>query len=304
LSERGLSRRSFFAATSAVFGAPPPEAPAPHAWESFEFAVPTDEHGARRALVALPKTRAPGVELPVLVLLHGLGETRSEEAGSRAWLEPYGLGSAWDRLAAPPLVRERPSPLSDEDYAALDRSLAERPFAGLCVVCPYLPNPHGKFADPNLERYARWLDTALLPALRDRVPEATRTPARTGIAGVSLGGFAAIEISLRRPSVFGTLASVQGAFGVERAVSYARALAPVFRGKDASVYVATSRFDPYKAANLAFARELADVGVERHLELRNGAHTQERLRQVGSLDLLLWHDRALRRPLTPKLGKD
>ncbi len=288
-----LSRREFL--TAGALLAAPAAAAGQRAWKSFEFAIPSEPRGARRALVALPARAALEPDLPVLVLLHGLGETRSEEAGAHAWLDAYGLGSAWDRLAAPPLPREPASPLSEDDYAAIERSLQERPFAGLCVVCPYLPNPHAAPRDPTLEGYARWLEGGLLPALRDRVPQATRSAARTGIAGVSLGGFAAIEVCLRRPQLFGTLGCVQGAFAAERGAVYARKLAPSFRGEQPRVYVASSKQDPYRAANLAFARALKAEGVASEWNLRNGAHSQDWLKKVGSLDLLLWHDRALRR---------
>jgi enterochelin esterase-like enzyme len=259
-------------------------------------AVPTDARGARRALVLLPSELDPAASLPLLVLLHGLGETNDEHAGSHAWLERYGLGRAWQGLLNPPLPRERPSFLSDDEDSARGQCLARRPFSGLCVICPYLPHPRTFAAsDPKFERYAAWLGDALLPAVRDRVPEAARSPAQTGIAGVSLGGFVALQAALNRPLDYATVGSVQGAFGVELASSLARRLAASFRAPGRSVYIATSQSDPYRAANEALARQLVALGVPSALCLRPGPHSQTWLREVGSADLLLWHDRALRR---------
>jgi predicted esterase len=243
----------------------------------------------------LPAQLDAKASLPLLVLLHGLGETNDEHAGTHAWLERYGLGRAWEALSHPPLPRDRPSFLSDAEDGARGQCLARRPFAGLCVVCPYLPHPRTLAAsDPKFERYAAWLGDALLPAVRDRVPEATRSPAQTGIAGVSLGGFVALQAALNRASDYATVGSVQGAFGVELATSLARRLATSFRAPGRWVYVATSESDPYRAANEALVKQLIALGVPNALCLRSGPHSQPWLREVGSADLLLWHDRALR----------
>jgi pimeloyl-ACP methyl ester carboxylesterase len=236
----------------------------------------------------------------LLVLLHGLGETSDERSGTHAWLERYGLSRAWEGLASPPLARDRPSFLSDADDSARSRCLARRSFAGLCVVCPYLPHPRTlQSKDPSFERYASWLSDALLPAVRDRVPEATRSALQTGIAGVSLGGFVALQAGLHRAQHYATVGSVQGAFGVELAVSLARRLATSFNAQGRSVYVATSEADPYRGANQALARELKKLGVHSELCLRGGPHSQPWLREVGSADLLLWHDRRLRSASLP-----
>jgi enterochelin esterase-like enzyme len=270
--------------------------PARRAFRTFELAVPTDAKGARRALVILPSALDPRSPLPLLVLLHGLGETSDEQAGTRAWLERYGLGRAWEGLQNPEPARARPSFLNEAEDAAQRQCLSRRPFAGLCVICPYLPHPRTFAAsDPKFERYASWLSDALLPAVRDRVPEATRAPAQTGIAGVSLGGFVALQAGLLRAQHYATVGSVQGAFGVEQAGSLARRLSESFRGPGRSVYLATSQADPYRAANQALARQLTTLGVSGALCLRAGPHSQSWLREVGSSDLLLWHDRALRR---------
>lgn len=292
-----LTRRALFVAAAALpFPRRAAAQAARPAWRSFELAVPTDARGARRALVVLPNQLDPKTSLPLLVLLHGLGETSDEHAGTHAWLERYGLGRAWQGLANPPLPRERPSFLSDAEADARSQCLARRPFAGLCVVCPYLPHPRTLAAsDPKFERYAAWLGDALLPAVRDRVPEATRSSAQTGIAGVSLGGFVALQAALNRAADYATVGSVQGAFGVELATSLARRLAASFRAPGRSVYIATSQGDPYRAANETLSRQLVALGVPSALCSRRGPHNQPWLREVGSADLLLWHDRALRR---------
>src|SRR5262245_18467087 len=46
-----------------------------------------DRRFGRHACVLWPAQHAPGERFPVLVLLHGLAETKSESLGIRAWSE-------------------------------------------------------------------------------------------------------------------------------------------------------------------------------------------------------------------------
>jgi predicted esterase len=233
--------------------------------------------------------------LPVLVLLHGLGETRDERAGRFAWLEPYGLARAWERLITPPVAREREAYVPDAELETLNRSLARDPFRGLVVVCPYMTNPYAG-GDPaaRLERYTETLVRDVLPAVYERVPAASKAPRATGVAGVSLGGAVAIEVYLRRPAQFGTLGTVQGAYGAGLGVVLGRRIAQAEGVPGRSVYVSTSDGDPYCTANERLARELETQSVPVRYSRRKGPHSQGWLIEIGSLELLAWHDRALR----------
>lgn len=61
--------------------------------------------GGRRFVLVVPRYLEPGRKLPLAVLLHGLGETSNERLGAYAWVEKYGLGSAWQRLKRAPIER-------------------------------------------------------------------------------------------------------------------------------------------------------------------------------------------------------
>src|SRR5262245_25359826 len=61
---------------------------------------------ARRAVVLVPRDLPAGTRVPLLILLHGLGETTNEEAGVRAWIDRYGLLRCHTRLAHPPVAPE------------------------------------------------------------------------------------------------------------------------------------------------------------------------------------------------------
>ena len=243
----------------------------------------------------MPRGPAAAGSLPVLVLLHGLGETHDERAGLFAWVGPYGLSRAWERLQHPPLARERESYLAESELDALNQSLAARPFQGSIVVCPFMPNLYSGGASGNrLERYAKALEREILPAVRERVSAASREPAHTGIAGVSLGGAVALEMFVRKPSLFATLGTVQGAYGVNLGALFARRIVEAESVPGRAVYVSTSHGDPYRAANERLARELEQRGMPTRLSVRRGPHSQGWLIEIGSLELLLWHDRALR----------
>lgn len=262
--------------------------------EAHDLQVPGQRSLARRALVLAPRHSTGKARLRALVLLHGLGETGNEELGLRAWAELYGLIAAYERLRRPPIERTLPKAgyLTDERRAELNRSLAERPFEGLLLICPVTPNPYKPGpAERILDDYTAWLFDSLLPAVRERVaPFAT-----LGIDGCSLGGYAALEVFLRRPSAFATLGSVQGAFGEARAEQYAARIAQALDGKrPLPIHLETSSQDPYRKANELLARRLGERGVSATLRVPPGPHNQPWLREIGTLEMLLWHDRHLR----------
>jgi enterochelin esterase-like enzyme len=169
----------------------------------------------------------------------------------------------------------------------------------MVLVCPYMPNPHAfpGGSGAMFARYVQWLRDAVLPAVRERVPGAVRSREGTGMAGVSLGGYAALELASRAPETFSTVATVQGAFSAASAPNYARRLAelesPALRG----VYVSTSWYDPYRVANERLYEALVQRGVPSRFSLRRGPHSQGWLREIGTAELLLWQDRALRTKL-------
>jgi hypothetical protein len=73
-----------------------------------EIEVPKPGVFGRKCLLLRPSRIAEDVPLPLLVLLHGLGETGSEPLGIRAWYDRYGLPQAYARLLTPPVLRTLP----------------------------------------------------------------------------------------------------------------------------------------------------------------------------------------------------
>ncbi len=223
----------------------------------------------RRFTLVVPKHIAPGDKVPLVVLLHGLGETTDPRAGAFAWVERYGLVSSYERL------RQRLPALR-----------------GLVMACPYMPNVAG--SGETLDAYGRWLTQALVPRVRREAPvlEGERT---TRIGGCSLGGYVSLEIFLRRPESFGAWGGVQTAIGEGSAARNAERLA-IAVGSDAgaprALSLVTSTEDPFRKANEALARALAQRNVAHDLRVLPGGHTQPWLREVGTLETLSFHARA------------
>jgi hypothetical protein len=282
------TRRAFSLGVASLGVAARARAQPADAFSEFSLEVPDAPARLTRATVLLPRERR--ADLSVLILLHGLGETTGPRLGLRAWVDRYGLGHAWNRLSRAPLVNEDARYLSEETLAELNASLKPEPFRGLCVVCPFLPNP---YATPSwsyaLDRYAHYVVERLLPALATRLPELTTRSSGRAIAGVSLGGYAALEVFSRRRESFGGVGTLQGAFSQKLADSLVARMSP----QGASVYVATSTLDPYRAANQRLASELARRNALVSLSVRPGPHSQDWLREVGTLEALRWADRTL-----------
>ncbi|WP_394848894.1 hypothetical protein LZC95_15755 [Pendulispora brunnea] len=226
----------------------------------------------------------------LLVLLHGLGETTEERAGAYAWIERYGLGTAYARLRHPPVVRtSRREDITDARLAEINVQLSAKPFGGMVIACPYLPNVHATHTP--LDEVARWIVETVVPRARAE-SDATGHPASaTEIDGCSLGGYLSLEIFLRRPEAFNACGGVQSAIGESSAARYAERFAKAMaRVGPRDVYLATSSRDPFRLGNEALARELGKRSIRHTLRVLPGPHDQPWLRESGTLDMLLWHD--------------
>lgn len=280
------------AATRRAFGGAPLGGPA-REQELLDWRLPFGARGTRRVVVLAPRGAAPAEGFPLLVLLHGLGESGDERMGAYAWVERYGLGSAYERLSHPPIARTSKRPdLADARVVELNAALAERPFAGMLLACPYVPNPHrAANLARALDETAAFVVESLVPAVRERLP-ARAGAAHTFLDGCSLGGYVALEVFLRRPEAFGAWGGVQSAVGRASAAAYATRLAKAFeRAGSRRLHVETSTGDPFRMGNVALARELAARGLDAELRVAPGPHDQPWLREVGTLEMLLWHDR-------------
>lgn len=229
----------------------------------------------------------------LLILLHGRGEADSPKLALQAWSHLYGLLDAHARLREPPVRALLDRPRWEPDRAErINAELASKPFRGLALVCPMTPNPAAYGNRPALFRdYTEWLTTELVPLVRSRVPS---LGGRVGLDGCSMGGYVALEVFLSRPEAFGTLGTVQAAIGKDRADAFAARLARLNAERALPpVHLLTSTQDPFREANERLSQRLRSAEIPHHLEVIPGPHNQPWLRQIGTLEMLRWHDRAL-----------
>jgi len=243
-----------------------------------------DESGEHRAVVLIPKGVRAGTKLPVLIALHGMGETTSPKKGAYGWLESYELDRVLHRLRRPPLDADAFQGLVTETrLAEVNAELGKRPFGGLIVACPYLP------AQPNYEAYGKWLGDKLIPKLRNETPALTNT----GIDGVSLGGITSLRVGLARPDLFQAIGALQPAVNDE---DVADALAGTIQEKlnGRPLRIVTSTEDVYRVTLESLDKKLWDRKVTHQFFVSEGPHDYVWNQGPGGIEMLLWHDRVLR----------
>ena len=272
---------------------------APPDFTVLDLDVAGDRKIATRFTLFVPNHLARDERVPLLILLHGLGETWDPGIGVYAWVERYGLGSAYARLRRPPVGRAWRSGnlFPDARLSQINASLAAQPFRGMAVACPYTPNV-SKLPLPEaaLDAYASWIVDVVIPRARKEAP-VLQDPAHTAIDGVSLGGYVGIEVFLRRPDAFAAWGSVQGAVNAVRLAPYADKLAAALgkaKSPRTSIHLETSEADPFREVNVGLSTLLTKKGVANDLLVLPGMHDQVFLREAGTLEMLLWHDRRLR----------
>jgi predicted esterase len=283
----------------ALAAPPPPAPPAPRDLDVRDITVEGDAALGQRFVLLVPRHLAKDERIPLLILLHGLGETGDPRMGAYAWLERYGLGTAYDRLRRPPVARtSKRADWSDARVAEVNAALAARPFKGMAIACPFTPNV-GKIrgtkgAAADIDAYARWIAEVVIPRARREAP-VVPDAAHTAIDGCSLGGYIGLEVFLRRPDLFSAWGGVQSAFGAHRAAGYADRIAAAL-AKEAPrsirLHIETSSADPFREGNALLSSLLHKKGVANDLQILPGPHDQPWLRESGTLEMLLWHDRS------------
>ena len=260
----------------------------------LEWDLGEQSWGSGRAVVLVPAWGDASARYPVLVALHGRGESLKAPAdGAMGWARDYALVHAIDRVLAPPL--------DDSDYrgfvdpprlAAANASLAAHPFGGLIVACPWLPD-FRPAATADLAAYSRFLREVLLPRVHRETP-ALATPESTGIDGVSLGGVTALRIGLTCPESFATVGGIQPAVAEGQNSDWV-ALARAARARRPSLKLRllTTHEDYFRRAILGISAAWLAAGIDHDFIELPGPHDYVFNRGAGSIELLLWHDRLL-----------
>ncbi len=261
---------------------------------SWDFAQ--SPFGKTHAVVLVPKS-SRNTKFPVLIALHGQGESRkSPKAGAKGWAYDYGMIKAVKRLSEPPLTKDDfGNMITDSRLNWFNKTLKERSFRGLIVACPYLPD---RFRRNNLyedtDKYGSFLINTLLPKTYKETP-AQGTTKSTGIDGVSLGGRASVIIGLTNPHTFGAVGGIQAAFGEDQAGEIASLVEQARKKNPKMTFrIMSSRLDRYKQVTERISSELTQTNVKHQMDIVEGNHSYEFNRGPGVYEMLLYYDRVLR----------
>ncbi len=252
--------------------------------------------GNGRAVVIVPSWRKADEKLPVLIALHGRGEAnKGPVEGVMGWPRDYALLRAIQRLCAPPLTGDDYEGFFDEKrLEETNASLVTKPFQGLIVVCPYLPDVDLRKPAP-VKDYARYLLEVVMPRVRAELP-ALAEPAALGIDGVSLGGAVSLRVGLGNPAAFGAVGSLQAAIGEDQVPEFTE-LARAARAKNPklALRLLTSKEDYFRGAISHLSAAWRSNKIDHDFVDVPGPHDYPFNRGPGALEMLLWHDRTLAR---------
>ncbi len=252
-------------------------------------------------VVVLPDRR-PDERFPLLIALHGRGEAmRGPVRGARGWVDDYALGRAIRRLSMPPLKPDDFEGIVEPKRLNLiNAALQSQPYRGLVVLCPYTPDIlAGERPFEKAQPYARFLADTLIPRAKKELPVIDK-PESIGIDGVSLGGRLSLLSGLYRPEAFGVIATLQAAFDSSDAPRLA-ALGAAAKQKNPKLIFRflTSDGDYFLAANHAIDQAYTASRIAHEFLVVPGPHDYIFNRGPGSIEMLLFHDRALRGQKSP-----
>lgn len=260
-------------------------------WHELSFAPSAVYSEPEKALVLAP---AGAPDLPIVVALHGRGETRSLDIGARGYRDYYGVDRIDGRLRAPPITKTDLLQFAEETrLARINASLAAAPYRGVVLACPYAPDLMDRSPE-GASAFGRFVVDVLLPKVRETASSTAKT-ARVGIDGVSMGGRLALWIGLLFPEVFSAVGAMQPALRageadlVAKLASAARAKSPKLR-----LRLLSSEEDPFLDAVNATSLAMKKAGVEHDLVIVPGPHNYDFNRGPGCAEMLLWQERALR----------
>lgn len=227
---------------------------------------------------------------PTVLAMAGLGESvRGNKAGAWGWVEKYGVVPAMAALHRGQLTKDDFQGLvKDDALARYNAVLAKEPYRGVILVCPYPPNLNRGIR--QLDKYERFWFDELMP----HVDANLRTTGQWGLGGISLGGLTAKHVGFKYPEKFAAISSQQASVKRSRPRLVRMAKEKLEALKATRVNIATSHRDGYRDALRQFHEDLDGVGLPHRFVILRGAHNKAFVKGPGSLEILLFHDRALR----------
>ncbi len=247
-----------------------------------------------RVAVLVPDPLPHHGSLRALIALHGRGESLKPPAsGALGWPRDYSLTDSYERISNPPLTSDDFQGLVDPGHLdEMNRALGEQAFAGLVVICPYLPD-HDAFDQSKVDELQKYLIDIVLARARNELPISAERNA-LGIDGVSLGGITALQVGLARSEIFGAVGALQPAIRAEK-IGALTTLASKSKksGTLPRLRITTSHDDVYRAVISELDADLTAAGIAHDFGDLPGPHDYIFNRGPGGLEMLFWQDRAL-----------
>jgi dienelactone hydrolase len=266
------------------------------------FAIHGPDGGRESAVAVWPNEKRKD-RLPIVVAFHGMAESKAGvEKGYRAWVDQYGLVPAYEALLSGKLEKDSFGGLvRDAELAAANADLAAQAYRGVFVVGVYTPNLLAEAGNTErIDTFARWVAQRLVPKIRDTFPVTDSSVRKVGVDGVSLGGMVALEVGARHPEVFGSVGIMQPAIK-GREAALAERLARAQDTAPQTIRLLSSDGDPLLPVTRALSSELRKRHVAHTLTVTPGGHDYAFNRGPGAVELLRFHERALRPAVsTPK----
>lgn len=234
------------------------------------------------------------MDWPVLVALHGRGEAgRGLMAGARGWRDDYDLDLVREQLEKGAITSELAKGFeSPARLATLTASLTANPWKGLVTVTPYCPVPQRRSV-PEALPFGHFIQARLLPKVQE-VRRITQPVRNCGIDGVSMGGRYALQIGFSMPDVFRTVGALQPAIQPDEASDFADLAVAAHAKSPQRIRLVSSEEDPFLEATKRLAEELDARKLAPELIVTSGPHDYIWNRGPGALELLMFHERALR----------
>jgi dienelactone hydrolase len=268
--------------------------------QTARFAIHGPDGGRESALAVWPDEKRKD-RLPIVIAFHGMSESKKgPDKGYRAWVDDYGLVPVYEALLGNKVTKETYGGLvRDAELARVHADLKARAFRGVFVVGVYTPNLLAEVDKPErVESFARWVAQRLVPKIRDTFPVADAGVRKVGVDGVSLGGMVALEVGARHPEVFGSVGIMQPAIK-GREATLAERLAKGQETAPQAIRLLSSDDDPLLPVTRNLSSELRKRHVAHTLIVTPGGHDYAFNRGPGAVELLRFHEEALRSPFKP-----
>ena len=267
------------------------------------FRVDGPDGESQRLVASIPRRRdremnPPGERYPMLIALHGRGEAaQGERRGFLGWTVDYELAPAFGAMQRIVRRQDYGGLVRDEHLATINAELRAKPFVGMIVVTPYTPDLLAEgTTEEDVARWIDWLAGPFVDQVRERF-EGTIALTRegTGVDGISLGGWLALEAGFRHPEVFGVVGAMQPAI-TGRVDALAERAGKIEQPQ--ALRLLTSDDDPLRPVTLSLSEKLRERMVAHRLVVVPGPHDYEFNRGPGRMELLRFgHQALVREPI-------